>query len=92
MKQILKKRELKENQSKALNRAINYFENHRQWVRYDEYLKAVYPIDTGFIEDDYWQSNMRLKPISLYGEIMDALGCADDYVSPCCIDTINRLD
>ena len=44
MKQILNKRKLKASQKKPLRDAISYFENHRAWMRYDEYLAAGYPI------------------------------------------------
>ena len=52
MKQILKKREnsLKKGQKDALKAAIRYFENHRQWMHYDEYLKEGYPIGSGVVE------------------------------------------
>ena len=50
LKQILNKRKLKQSQRKALQDAISYFENHRQWMRYDEYLAAGYPIGSGVVE------------------------------------------
>jgi len=50
MKQTLKKRRLKAYQRKALKTAVKYFENHRRWMKYDEYLKAGYPIGTGVVE------------------------------------------
>jgi hypothetical protein len=50
MKQTLTKRKLKAAQRKALNSAVQYFENHRQWMKYDEYLKAGFPIGTGVVE------------------------------------------
>ena len=50
MKQTLTKRKLKAAQRKALYSAIQYFENHRQWMKYDEYLKAGFPIGTGVVE------------------------------------------
>jgi len=50
MKQILTKRKLKSSQRKALQDAITYFENHREWMHYDEYLAAGYPIGTGVVE------------------------------------------
>lgn len=51
LKQILTKRkDLKASQVKVLKKVINYFENHRQWMKYDEYLKAGYPIGTGVVE------------------------------------------
>lgn len=51
LKQVLKKRKrLKKSQRKALQDAISYFENHREWMRYDEYLAAGYPIGSGVVE------------------------------------------
>jgi hypothetical protein len=50
LKQILKKRQLKVPQRKAVTQAITYFENHRQWMQYDVYLKAGYPIGSGVVE------------------------------------------
>lgn len=43
-------KKLKKNQKEALEDAIRYFKNHRQWMRYDEYLKAGYPIGSGVVE------------------------------------------
>jgi hypothetical protein len=50
LRQILNKRKLKESQRKALRDAISYFENHREWMCYDEYLEAGYPIGSGVVE------------------------------------------
>ncbi len=50
IQQILKRQDLKANQQKALMTAVQYFENHREWMKYDEYLKAGYPIGTGVVE------------------------------------------
>jgi hypothetical protein len=50
LKQTLSKRTLKSVQRKALKEAIRYFANHRQWMHYDEYLKAGYPIGSGVVE------------------------------------------
>ena len=50
LKQITSKRQLTASQRKALTQAITYFENHRQWMQYDEYLKAGYPIGSGVVE------------------------------------------
>jgi hypothetical protein len=51
LKQVLNKRKrLKNSQRKALQDAISYFENHREWMRYDEYLAAGYPIGSGVVE------------------------------------------
>jgi hypothetical protein len=37
-------------QRKALTQTITYFEHHRQWMQYDDYLKAGYPIGSGVVE------------------------------------------
>jgi hypothetical protein len=50
LKQCITKRELKIGQQKSINDTIRYFENHRQWMKYDEYLAAGYPIGTGVVE------------------------------------------
>lgn len=52
LKQILTKGEntLKQRQKDALSDAITYFENHKQWMKYDEYLEAGYPIGSGVVE------------------------------------------
>jgi len=50
LKQIMSKRKLRAGQSKALRETISYFENHRKWMRYDEYLAAGYPIGSGVVE------------------------------------------
>lgn len=50
LKQTRSTRQLTAGQRKALTRTITYFENHRQWMRYDEYLEAGYPIGSGVVE------------------------------------------
>ena len=51
LSQILTKRKgLKDSQTKALQDAISYFKNHREWMHYDEYLAAGYPIGSGVVE------------------------------------------
>ena len=51
LKQISTKQpKLKAQGRKALKDAITYFENHRSWMQYDEYLEAGYPIGTGVVE------------------------------------------
>jgi hypothetical protein len=52
LKQTLTKCEktLKKSQKDAIKEVIRYFENHRQWMKYDEYLKAGYPIGSGVVE------------------------------------------
>lgn len=50
LKQMVTKRHVTASQRKALTQAITYFENHRQWMQYDAYLKAGYPIGSGVVE------------------------------------------
>lgn len=50
LKQTLSKRKLSKNRRLALKRVITYFENHRQWMEYDKYLSAGYPIGSGIVE------------------------------------------
>ena len=52
LKQILTKGEktLKKSQKDTLKKVVRYFENHRQWMKYDEYLEAGYPIGSGVVE------------------------------------------
>lgn len=50
LKQVISKRKLRAGQRKALRETISYFENHRKWMRYDEYLEAGYPIGSGVVE------------------------------------------
>jgi len=47
---ISKRKKLKKSQRKALQDVITYFENHREWMHYDEYLEAGYPIGSGVVE------------------------------------------
>lgn len=49
-KQTINKRKLSKSKLKSLNDVIRYFDNHRQWMKYDQYLKAGYPIGTGVVE------------------------------------------
>jgi hypothetical protein len=50
LKQTRTRRTLTPTQHKAFTKAIRYFENHRQWMRYDAYLAAGYPIGSGVVE------------------------------------------
>lgn len=50
LKQTLSKQRLKAVQRRALEEIIRYFENHREWMKYNRYLKAGYPISTGVVE------------------------------------------
>ena len=46
----LSKNKLRGKKRKAVERAITYFTNHRQAMRYDEYLANGYPVATGVVE------------------------------------------
>ena len=52
LRQILRKRsqELTNVMRKTLKDAITYFCNHRPWMKYDQYLRAGYPIGSGIVE------------------------------------------
>jgi hypothetical protein len=50
LRQILAKRKLKKPQRAALEKAITFLDNHRRWMRYDEYLAAGLPVATGVVE------------------------------------------
>lgn len=49
-KQMLTKHRLRGARRKRLQSVITYFENNRQYMRYDEHLKAGYPIGSGVAE------------------------------------------
>jgi hypothetical protein len=50
LKQTLTKTKLKDSQTKVLQKAITYFENHRHMMDYASYLAKGYPIATGLVE------------------------------------------
>ena len=50
LKQTVAKRKLTKNKIKTIEDVIRYFENHRKWMIYDEYLRLGYPIGTGVVE------------------------------------------
>jgi len=50
LKQMITKRGLRGSRRKRLESVITYFENNRQFMKYDEYLKAGYPIGSGVVE------------------------------------------
>lgn len=47
---LTKKKTLSKKKRHDVGRTITYFENHREMMKYDEYLAAGYPIATGVIE------------------------------------------
>lgn len=50
LRQTITKRELKGGKRKALEKTIKYFEKHKDWMKYDEYLAAGLPVATGVVE------------------------------------------
>lgn len=50
LKQTLEKRKLNKSRQKAVREVIRYFENHIRWMRYDEYLRAGFPVGSGVVE------------------------------------------
>lgn len=61
LKQKLKRCSLGSSQSKALKDTVTYFENHKEWMNYDQYLKAGYPIGTGVVESTCGQVKNRME-------------------------------
>ena len=52
LKQIItkNKKKLTKTQIEELEKVIKYFNNHKQWMQYDKYLQAGYPIGSGVVE------------------------------------------
>ena len=50
IKQMATKRELKGGRKHRLQKALQYLDNNRQFMKYDEYLRAGYPIGSGVVE------------------------------------------
>ena len=50
LKQVITKRGLNKSRLQSIKDVIRYFKNHQPWMKYDEYLKAGYPIGTGVVE------------------------------------------
>lgn len=50
LKQLKTKKKLRGNKCKQVEKAITYFENHRQWMKYDQYLEQGLPIASGVVE------------------------------------------
>ena len=49
-KRMLVQHDLKGSKAKTVQETITYFANNRQYMKYDEYLAAGYPIGTGVVE------------------------------------------
>ena len=47
---LAKNKKLSKKKKKIVEKAITYFENHRDYMSYDDYLAKGYPIGTGVIE------------------------------------------
>lgn len=56
LKQCIDKKRLSKTKTKSINDCIRYFENHRQWMKYDEYLNAGFLIGTGVVESSCGQT------------------------------------
>lgn len=50
LKQTVTKRQLKPTKREALESVIRFLQNHRRWMKYDEYLAAGLPVATGVVE------------------------------------------
>ena len=69
IRQMATKSGLKGKKLETVLKAITYFENHRRFMKYDEYLAAGYPIGSGVVEgacrhlvkDRMEQSGMRWR-------------------------------
>jgi hypothetical protein len=50
LRQLLTKRRLRKAVRETLARVITFFQNHRRWMKYDEYLAMGLPVGTGVVE------------------------------------------
>ena len=50
LRQILMKRRLRKAVRETLEKVITFFQNHRRWMKYDEYLAMGLPVGTGVVE------------------------------------------
>ena len=50
LKQKITQEDLKGKKRKQVQKAITYFENHKKWMKYDQYLKEGLPIASGVVE------------------------------------------
>jgi hypothetical protein len=50
LKKIVDTKKFSKSRKKAIMDVIRYFENHREWMQYDKYLKAGYPVGSGVVE------------------------------------------
>lgn len=50
LKEKIEEENLKGNRKSQIERTIGYFENHKQWMKYDQYLNEGMPIASGIVE------------------------------------------
>jgi hypothetical protein len=50
MERLTENKKLKKSKRDTLNDCIRYYVNHCEWMKYDEYLEAGYPIGSGVVE------------------------------------------
>jgi hypothetical protein len=50
LRQLLTKRRLRKPVRETLAKVITFFQNHRRWMKYDEYLAMGLPVGTGVVE------------------------------------------
>jgi hypothetical protein len=50
LRQLLTKRRLRKSVRETLAKVITFFQNHRRWMKYDEYLAMGLPVGTGVVE------------------------------------------
>lgn len=50
MQRLMENKKLKKSKRDTLNDCIRYFVNHYEWMKYDQYLEAGYPIGSGVVE------------------------------------------
>lgn len=50
MERLSKNKKLKKSKLDALNECVRYFSNHKDWMKYDQYLQSGYPIGSGVVE------------------------------------------
>jgi hypothetical protein len=50
LRQLLTKRRLRKAVRETLEKVITFFQNHRRWMQYDDYLAMGLPVGTGVVE------------------------------------------
>jgi hypothetical protein len=59
LRQILTQRRLRKAVQQTLANVITFFQNHRRWMQYDEYLAMGLPVGTGVVD---MTSRLRIPP------------------------------